>query len=298
MLEAVERQIGHYIADLDDADAKALYVKLPAGKRLRARLILTIAGATRAAVKTAAVVEMIHAASLLHDDVIDDAFTRRGRPSINALYGNKTSIMFGDVLYSKAFHELVDIDRQVARVISAAVVELSLGERRDVLLSESFNSDRKAYLHMIYQKTASLIEAASEAAAILAGKNREAYRTYGRNLGIAFQMIDDILDITQSAEHLGKPAMHDYEEGKTTLPYIYLYEALDEADRAKLLAMHGRPVTEENGAWIRERMAATGALERAKNEAAELVREAIALMEREGEPELEAMARKMIEREY
>jgi len=298
VLSAVERRIEQYIAQLNDADARALYAKLPAGKRLRARLILTIAGTNPAAVNTAAVVEMIHAASLLHDDVIDDAYTRRGRPSINALYGNKTSIMFGDVLYSKAFHELVDIDRQVARVISHAVVELSLGERRDVLLSESFNPDREVYLHMIYQKTASLIEAASEAAAILAGKNREAYRTYGRNLGIAFQMIDDILDITQSAEQLGKPAMHDYEEGKTTLPYIYLYEALDEEERRKLLEMHRRPVTEANAAWIRERMAATGALERAKSEAEELVREAIALMKREGEPELEAMARKMIEREY
>jgi len=298
VLEAVERRIAQYIDELDDRDAKALYERLPAGKRLRARLILTIAGTTPAAVKTAAVVEMIHAASLLHDDVIDDAFTRRGRPSINALYGNKTSIMFGDVLYSKAFYELVDIDRLVARVISNAVVELSLGERRDVLLSEAFNADRDAYLHMIYQKTASLIEAASEAAAILAGKNREAYRTYGRNLGIAFQMIDDILDITQSAEQLGKPAMHDYEEGKTTLPYIYLYESLGDEERQKLLAMHGRPVTEESAAWIRGEMVRTGALERAKSEAVELVKEAIALMKREGEPELEAMARKMIEREY
>ncbi len=298
MLEAVERRIGHYIDELEDRDAAALYARLPAGKRLRARLILTIAGSGPAAIKTAAVVEMIHAASLLHDDVIDDAFVRRGRPSLNALYGNKTSIMFGDVLYSKAFHELVDIDRRVARVVSAAVVELSLGERRDVLLSQSFNTDREAYLHMIYQKTASLIEAASEAAAILAGKNPDAYRTYGRNLGIAFQMIDDLLDITQSAEQLGKPAMHDFQEGKTTLPYIYLHEALGEADRERLLAMHGRPVTEENAAWIRGKMAETGALERARGEAEALVNEAIGLMKREREPALEAMARKMIERDY
>jgi len=298
VLEAVERRIGHYIDELEDRDAAALYARLPAGKRLRARLILTIAGSGPAAIKTAAVVEMIHAASLLHDDVIDDAFVRRGRPSLNALYGNKTSIMFGDVLYSKAFHELVDIDRRVARVVSAAVVELSLGERRDVLLSQSFNTDREAYLHMIYQKTASLIEAASEAAAILAGKNPDAYRTYGRNLGIAFQMIDDLLDITQSAEQLGKPAMHDFQEGKTTLPYIYLHEALGEADRERLLAMHGRPVTEENAAWIRGKMAETGALERARGEAEALVNEAIGLMKREREPALEAMARKMIERDY
>ncbi len=298
MLEAVERRIGHYIDELEDRDAAALYARLPAGKRLRARLILTIAGSGPAAIKTAAVVEMIHAASLLHDDVIDDAFVRRGRPSLNALYGNKTSIMFGDVLYSKAFHELVDIDRRVARVVSAAVVELSLGERRDLLLSQSFNTDREVYLHMIYQKTASLIEAASEAAAILAGKNPDAYRTYGRNLGIAFQMIDDLLDITQSAEQLGKPAMHDFQEGKTTLPYIYLHEALGEADRERLLAMHGRPVTEENAAWIRGKMAETGALERARGEAEALVNEAIGLMKREREPALEAMARKMIERDY
>ncbi|ADV46159.1 polyprenyl synthetase family protein [Nitratifractor salsuginis] len=298
MLEAVERQIEHYINDLEDADARQLYSRLPAGKRLRARLILTIAGSGLSAVKTAAIVEMIHAASLLHDDVIDDAYTRRGRPSINALYGNKTSIMFGDVLYSKAFYELVDIDRQVARSIANAVVLLSLGERQDVLLSESFNPDRDAYLKMIYQKTAALIEAAAESAAILAGKDREAYRTYGRNLGIAFQMIDDILDITQSAEALGKPAMHDFEEGKTTLPYIYLYEALDEPDRKRLLAMHRQPVTGENAEWIRERMARTGALERARDEAKALIEEAIALMRREGEPELEALAMKMIERNY
>jgi octaprenyl-diphosphate synthase len=92
--------------------------------------------------------------------------------------------------------------------------------------------------------------------------------------------------------------MHDYEEGKTTLPYIYLHEALDPADRARLLAMHGRPVTEEKAAWIRGKMVETGALERARNEAVALVREAIALMEREREPELEAIARKMIERDY
>ena len=298
MLEAVERRIGQYIAELEDRDAQELYGRLPAGKRLRARLILTIAGRGPAAVKTAAVVEMIHAASLLHDDVIDDADLRRGRPSLNALYGSKTSIMFGDVLYAKAFHELVDIDRQVARVLSHAVIELSLGERQDVLLSERFNPDCGAYLKMIYQKTASLIEASAEGAAILAGKNREVYRTYGRNLGIAFQMIDDLLDITQSAKALGKPAMHDFEEGKTTLPYIYLYEALSESGRRRLQALHGRRVTPESAAWIREQMEETGALERSKAEARELIEEAITLMRREGEPELEAMALKMIERNY
>ncbi|WP_457605517.1 polyprenyl synthetase family protein [Nitratifractor sp.] len=298
MLEAVERRIGQLIDELEDEDARELYARLPAGKRLRARLILTIAGSGPSAVETAAVVEMIHAASLLHDDVIDDAFVRRGRPSINATFGNKTAIMFGDVLYSKAFHELVDIDRRVARIVSNAVVQLSLGERRDILLSEGFNPDRDAYLHMIYQKTASLIEASSEGAAILAGKRPEPYRTYGRNLGIAFQMIDDLLDITQSSETLGKPAMHDYEEGKTTLPYIDLYEELDEEGRARLVALHGRPLRPEEQAWIVGEMERLGVLERCRQEARELVEEAIALMRNEGEEGLERIALKMIERDY
>jgi octaprenyl-diphosphate synthase len=298
MFEVLERKIEQYVNDLNDRDAEMLYRRLPAGKRLRARLILSIAGRTPAAVKTAAIVEMIHAASLLHDDVIDDAYMRRGQPSINAVYGNKTSVMFGDVLYSKAFYELADLDRPVARIIASAVIQLSLGERSDVLLSETFNTDREAYLHMIYQKTASLIEAAAEAAAVLAGKNRMAYRTYGRNLGIAFQMMDDLLDITQSSEQLGKPAMHDYEEGKTTLPYIYLYESLDDAGRQKLMAMHGRPVTEKSAKWIRDKMTSGGILERARNEAETLIGEAIDLMRQEKDPELEAMALKMIKRDY
>jgi len=173
LLSAVERKIEHYIRDLGDRQVEELYQKLPSGKRLRAKLILRIAGENLLAVKTAAVVEMIHAASLLHDDVIDEAFVRRRQPSINALYGNKTAIMLGDVLYSKGFFELNDIDRRVAKVISNAVTQLSLGELNDVSLSKKFSVDQSRYRQMIYQKTASLIEASAEAAALLVGKAAE-----------------------------------------------------------------------------------------------------------------------------
>ena len=298
MLEAVERKINQYILELNDKDAEALYKKLPAGKRLRAKLILSIAGSTPSAIKTAAIVEMIHAASLLHDDVIDDAYMRRGRASINAIYGNKTSIMFGDVLYSKGFYELIDIDRFVAKAISDAVVKLSLGERQDVLLSQSFNSDRDKYMRMIYGKTASLIEASAKSAAILAGKDSKIYAKYGKNLGLAFQMIDDILDITQDSDKLGKPAMHDYEEGKSTLPYIYLYETLNDSDRAKLLSMHSRKLSKDDIKWIRQMMYSTGALQRAKDEAKSLALEAVELMQSEGNRELESVAMQMIQRSF
>ncbi len=298
MLEAVERQIKYYVGDLQDPDAWRLYARLPHGKRLRARLILTIAGASLSAIKTAAIVEMIHAASLLHDDVLDDAHVRRGRPSINAAFDNKTAIMFGDVLYSKGFYELNNIDREVAKVISDAVVRLSLGERNDILLSERFNTDRDAYVNMIDQKTAALIQASAEAGALLSGKKRTMYRTYGRNLGLAFQMIDDLLDITEDATTLGKPAMHDFAEGKTTLPYLYLHQAMRETSRQRLASLHGKRLRPEDEAWIRAEMGNHRIIEMCRDEAKGLIEEAIALMATAGETSLEAIARSMIERSF
>lgn len=298
MIEAVERKIEQFIAELGDAEVSRLYGMLPHGKRLRAKLILKVAGSGLMAVKTAAIVEMIHAASLLHDDVIDDAFTRRGKASLNALYGNKTSIMLGDILYSKGFFELNNIDKEISKVISNAVVQLSLGERSDVALSKSFNHDKNKYLKMIYQKTASLMEASAEAAALLAGKPRVPYRTYGRNLGIAFQMIDDLLDVTQTSQQLGKPAMHDYEEGKATLPFIYLYEAMDDIEQKELLALHACKLSTKDQKWILSKMNKYEIIARCSLEAKELIDEAVTLMQDANEQSLEQIARAMIERSF
>ena len=298
MLSAVERKIEQFIAELNDKEVTALYAKLPHGKRLRAKLILKIAGSKLAAIKTAAVVEMIHAASLLHDDVIDDAYTRRAKPSLNALYGNKTAIMLGDILYSKGFLELNNINPEVAKIISNAVVQLSLGELKDVSLSCKFNTDKEIYLEMIYQKTASLMEACAGAAAHLAGKETKAYMTYGRNLGIAFQMIDDILDITMDAKTLGKPSLHDFAEGKTTLPYIYLYEALEAEDKQKLRSLHKKRLSEDEQLWIKTKMQNAGVIQKSYNEAKSLIQEAISLMNEKGENALSSIAMAMIERDF
>ncbi|MBA1419550.1 MAG: polyprenyl synthetase family protein [Epsilonproteobacteria bacterium] len=298
MLSAVERKIEQFIADLNDKEVASLYASLPQGKRLRAKLILKIAGHSLAVVKTAAIVEMIHAASLLHDDVIDDAYTRRSRPSLNALYGNKTAIMLGDILYSKGFLELNNISPDVAKIVSNAVVQLSLGELKDVSLSKTFNTDKAIYLEMIYQKTASLMEACAGAAALLAGKDKNAYMTYGRNLGIAFQMIDDLLDITMDAETLGKPALHDFVEGKTTLPYIYLYEALNGDDKKRLKSLHAKVLSEDEKTWIKSMMHNTGVIQKSYNEAKVLIEEAIALMDARGESVLSSIAMAMIERDF
>ncbi len=298
MLDAVERKIEQFVGDLDDKEVSALYAKLPHGKRLRAKLILRIAGGGLSAVKTAAVVEMIHAASLLHDDVIDDAYIRRNKPSLNALYGNKTAIMLGDILYSKGFYELNNISAEVSRIVSNAVTQLSLGELKDVSLSKMFNTDKETYLEMIYQKTASLIEASAGAAAVLAGKPKAPFMIYGRNLGLAFQMIDDLLDITQDSATLGKPAMHDFVEGKTTLPYIYLYEVLDEAGKEKLKSMHGRLLGGEELNWLKVQFDEHQILMKCYAQARELIDEAVELMNALGEDALSEIAMEMIDREF
>jgi octaprenyl-diphosphate synthase len=206
--------------------------------------------------------------------------------------------MLGDILYSKGFLELNNIDPEVAKVVSNAVVQLSLGELKDVSLSKAFNLDREVYLKMIYQKTASLMEAASGAAALLAGKDKEAYMTYGRNLGIAFQMIDDILDITMDSETLGKPALHDFEEGKTTLPYIYLYEALNDEDAKKLQSLHTKKLNTEEQLWIKGKMKEYSIIEKSFEEAKVLAKEAIELMNARGEMALSGIAMAMIERDF
>jgi len=298
LLSAVERTMEQYILGLDDPEIFQLYQRLPSGKRLRAKLIIKIAGNGMKVIKTAAIVEMIHAASLLHDDVIDDADMRRRKPSLNALYGNKPAIMFGDILYSKAFFELADIDRRVARVISGAVVQLSQGELSDVALSQKFNTDQQKYMRMIYQKTASLIEASAEAAALLADKDPKPYRVYGRNLGLAFQMIDDLLDITSDALTLGKPALHDFAEGKCTLPYIYLYEALDGSDQVKLRSLHATQLTGSQQQWIMQMMHRHHIIPKCFAQARSLIDESISLMNDAGEGALSKIAREMIEREY
>ncbi|TNF43636.1 MAG: polyprenyl synthetase family protein, partial [Epsilonproteobacteria bacterium] len=149
-----------------------------------------------------------------------------------------------------------------------------------------------------YQKTASLMEASAGAAALLAGKPKEAYMTYGRNLGIAFQMIDDLLDITADAVTLGKPALHDFEEGKTTLPYIYLYEMLESDEKEKLRSLHAKRLSTEEQLWIKTKMQEHQVIQKSYEEAKVLIIEAIELMNSRGEDALSSIAMQMIERDF
>jgi octaprenyl-diphosphate synthase len=296
-LELVKNQIKEFVEVCNHKKSLELLEKLATGKMLRSKLILKIAGVAQESIKLCAVVEMIHAASLLHDDVIDEADTRRGKPSVNALYNNKTSIMFGDILYSRAFTELSQMDKRIAYTISNAVTLLSIGEMIDVDLTNSFNTSYDLYLDMIYKKTASLIEASAKAAAILAGLNEEKYALYGKNLGLAFQMVDDILDITQDSITLGKPAMLDFVEGKVTIPYLLLYERV--SDKAKLESLYKKQLTQEESLWIKEQMSITNALADSILQAKDIGNEAInAVIDEKDSQTLVMIMKAMIEREF
>jgi len=296
-LEVVKNQIKTFVEECKDPKSLELLDQLATGKMLRSKLILKIAGTNDESIKLCAIVEMIHAASLLHDDVIDEADTRRGKPSVNALYDNKTSIMFGDILYSKAFTELALMDKRIAHTVANAVTLLSIGEMLDVDLTESFNSSYDKYLDMIYKKTASLIEASAKAAAILSGKDEDNFALYGKNLGLAFQMIDDILDITQDSATLGKPAMLDFVEGKVTIPYLLLHERLE--DKTKLESLYKKELTQEESSWIKEQMNETNALQDSIDLAKKIGNEAIEVVKDQDDSDtLIFIMKAMIEREF
>ena len=295
-LELVKIQIIDFVKDCGHQRSLELLDLLSQGKMLRSKLILKIAGRTDISIKLCAIVEMIQSASLLHDDVIDEADTRRGQPSINAIFDNKTSIMFGDILYSKAFSELTLMDKDVAYTIASSVTKLSIGELDDVELSNSFNTSYDSYFNMIYNKTASLIESSAKAAAIVANKDKEAFALYGKNLGLAFQMIDDILDITQTSEQLGKPAMLDFVEGKVTIPYLYLYERIEDKD--KLKSMFKQQLTTQQQEWIKEEMIKHNVLIDCISQAQKLGLEAIEAIKDDDCDDLKNIMDQMINRNF
>ncbi len=268
VLAQINQRIQKFLEELESPIVSGLFQRIQSGKMLRSKLALNIAGESSKCVLLCADIEMFQSASLLHDDVIDNATIRRSQPSINAIAGDKNAIMLGDILYSKAFCELSDFYEDfpmIPRIIANAVTMLAIGEMEDVELAKEFNADEAKYLKMIEHKTASLIESTAYAAAFLAGKNQEEakdFRIYGRNLGIAFQIVDDILDITASAKTLGKPILSDFKEGKVTLPYIYLYHNLNTFDKKRLENNFKKDLSKEEQEWILQNLKESGAIQK------------------------------------
>ncbi|MBY0270611.1 MAG: octaprenyl diphosphate synthase [Burkholderiales bacterium] len=206
----------------------AEYIIGGGGKRLRPALVLLSAGALgyrgNAHHTLAAVVEFIHTATLLHDDVVDESALRRGRPTANTLFGNAASVLVGDFVYSRAFQMMVNVgDMRVLRVLADATNVIAEGEVLQLMNCRNADIDENSYLQVIRYKTAKLFEAAGRLGALLAGAPpdmEEAMAAYGSHLGTAFQLIDDVLDYSGESGVIGKNVGDDLAEGKPTLPLI------------------------------------------------------------------------------
>ncbi|AJC92427.1 octaprenyl-diphosphate synthase [Campylobacter subantarcticus LMG 24377] len=297
-MQKIDQYMHEFLSELNYEPILTMSSKLQGGKKLRSKLLLKIANENEISYKICAIIELIHAASLLHDDVIDEAKLRRGVKSINAEFGAKNAIMLGDILYSKAFYELSLLDLKLAKVISNAVVKLSIGELMDVNLSETFNTNKNAYLQMIYNKTAVLIEASARSGAILAGLDENDFAEYGKNLGLAFQIVDDILDIKGDEQTLGKPAMNDFKEGKTTLAYMYLYEKLNPQDQKILKSYYKKDLSMDELAWIKNKMHEHEIFNQVSQELNTYANNALKSIEKYNIKDLEDIIKSIIEREF
>ena len=210
----------------------AEYIISAGGKRIRPVLVLLLANAYgyrgTGHHELAAVVEFIHTATLLHDDVVDESSMRRGRQTANAMFGNAASVLVGDYLYSRAFEMMTSLDlMRVMQILSRATTVIAEGEVLQLLNMHDPDVTQESYLRVIRSKTAKLFEAAAQLGALVAGANDaqiEAAGEYGRSLGTAFQLIDDVLDYAGDAAEIGKNVGDDLREGKPTLPLIYVME--------------------------------------------------------------------------
>jgi octaprenyl-diphosphate synthase len=252
----------------------AEYIIGGGGKRLRPALVLLSAGALGYRGTThhtlAAVVEFIHTATLLHDDVVDESALRRGQPTANTLFGNAASVLVGDFVYSRAFQMMVSAgDMRVLEVLADATNVIAEGEVLQLMNCRNADIDEESYLQVIRYKTAKLFEAAGRLGAILAGASAETERalaTYGSHLGTAFQLIDDVLDYSGEAGVIGKNIGDDLAEGKPTLPLIYAMRK----GNAEQAALVRRAVSTEGLAELEGVLAAirgSGALEYTQRQA-------------------------------
>ena len=249
-LVLVEEKITSKLASKVDLVHKMTNYHLKTGgKKLRALLTLESAklcGYSRGSrdINLAACVELIHAATLMHDDVIDNAEIRRGKKTLNTIWGNQSSILVGDYLLSRCFEMMVeDGNLEILKLLSSTSSEIAQGEVLQLQHKGEIDILEETYLKIISSKTASLFAAATKVGAIISNKDskyKEALEFYGKNLGLTFQIADDTLDYNSELKVFGKKIGNDFFEGKVTLPIILLYQKIDEKDKANLKSLFNK----------------------------------------------------------
>ena len=237
--QLIQEQVSSDVALINQL---GFYIVNSGGKRLRP--LLTVISARALGISNqdhvclAAIIEFIHTATLLHDDVVDESTMRRGRETANELFGNQASVLVGDFLYSRAFQMMVSLQRmQVMDILSDATNRIAQGEVMQLMNCNDPNTSEESYLEVIYSKTARLFEAATQLAAVLTDQPQAievAMQNYGKHLGTAFQLIDDVLDYDADSEVMGKNTGDDLAEGKPTLPLLYAMWHADENDADRI----------------------------------------------------------------
>ena len=287
-MEAVNRLISASLeTDVPLVSQVSEYIVMSGGKRLRPLIVLLAARAMgyggEQHIRAATIIEFIHTATLLHDDVVDSSERRRGKESANTVFGNQASVLVGDFLYSRSFQMMVDIsDMRVMQILADATNTIAAGEVMQLMNIHDPDTSEDDYQQVIYRKTARLFEAGAQIAAVLANRDPDDERAmiqYGQHLGTAFQLIDDALDYSASADELGKNLGDDLAEGKATLPLIYAMRSGTDAQRDLI-----RSAVLEGGLEqmdeIQEIIHATGALDYTEARAREAANSAIAVIAR------------------
>lgn len=303
--EAVERGLALVVrrfdaqlaSDLPPVRALCAHVERYRGKMLRPTLVFlgamagrpgasgTPEGASDDLVAAAAVVEMVHMATLVHDDVLDEAETRRRAPTVNRLRGNEAAVILGDYLLASAYHLCSGITRggnRAALAVARASMVMCAGELLQLHHRDNLSIDERTYFEIVDRKTAELIATACELGAFLGGAGEEACRTltaFGRDLGVAFQIQDDLLDLMGSEAGVGKSVGKDLEKGKLTLPMVHHLAAADPMTRGRTLrlvqaASGGGPDAGDAARSIREALDGTDSIAHARQVATRLVHEA------------------------
>lgn len=282
-MQAVNNQIMQRLqSDVPLVNQLGFYIISGGGKRMRPMLTVLAARALNyqgdAHTKLASIIEFIHTATLLHDDVVDESDLRRGRDTANALFGNAASVLVGDFLYTRAFQMMAEIGNlRVMEILAETTNIIAEGEVMQLMNCNDPHLSEEAYFNVIYCKTAKLFEAATRLPAILSAANESiesALQDYGRYLGTAFQIIDDVMDYTAASDVMGKSVGDDLAEGKTTLPLIHAIRTANDEQRQLLT----RAIMERNGLdyleQIQEILQQTGAFDYSRNKAEDEIRKA------------------------
>lgn len=293
LLLQVSEEVSHVEAELDrqmhsqvDLVKNVSHHTLDAGgKRLRPAFVALSAKATglpydeERTRRIGACMEMIHMATLIHDDVIDNSATRRGKDTASTVYGNTGSILTGDVLLAKAMRILAeDGDLAIIRTTSHSVVEMAEGEVRELETRLQFDLAEEAHLEILRLKTASFIQCCCEVGALIAGapaEHQKALHDYGHHVGMAFQIVDDLLDYRGDKAKTGKPLATDFREGQATLPLIFLKVSLSEQEASVARQKFGSGVTDDEIRMISGWMATRGAFDKADQLAVEHIQLAL-----------------------